>query len=118
MIIFQFLFFPYFPYNDLYYHDHFKLLGKKSIQYNKNKIKAHESAVRAMKWSHNDNWMVTADHKGIIKYWQSNMNNLKVIEGHKEAIRDLSCVQLRNLFYLFYLFFFYKSSHSIIYMNQ
>ncbi|PKC17023.1 WD40 repeat-like protein [Rhizophagus irregularis] len=53
-------------------------------------LQAHESAVRAMKWSHNDNWMVTADHKGIIKYWQSNMNNLKMIEGHKEAIRDLS----------------------------
>ncbi|CAG8557879.1 5565_t:CDS:10 [Funneliformis mosseae] len=43
-----------------------------------------------LQWSHNDNWMVTADHKGIIKYWQSNMNNLKMIEGHKEAIRDLS----------------------------
>ncbi|CAG8500749.1 2291_t:CDS:10 [Diversispora eburnea] len=53
-------------------------------------LQAHESAVRAMKWSHNDNWMVTADHKGIIKYWQSNMNNLKMFEGHKEAIRDLS----------------------------
>ncbi|CAG8525732.1 5341_t:CDS:10 [Paraglomus brasilianum] len=53
-------------------------------------LQAHESAVRAMKWSHDDNWMVTADHKGIIKYWQSNMNNLKMIEGHKEAIRDLS----------------------------
>ncbi|KAF0404154.1 WD40 repeat-like protein [Gigaspora margarita] len=53
-------------------------------------LQAHESAVRTMKWSHNDNWMVTADHKGVIKYWQSNMNNLKMIEGHKEAIRDLS----------------------------
>jgi polyadenylation factor subunit 2 len=42
-----------------------------------------------MKWSHNDDWMVTADHNGFIKYWQSNMNPLKVFQGHKEAIRDL-----------------------------
>jgi polyadenylation factor subunit 2 len=42
-----------------------------------------------MKWSHNDDWMVTADHHGFIKYWQSNMNPLKVFQGHKEAIRDL-----------------------------
>jgi len=42
-----------------------------------------------MIWSHNDNWMVTADHSGIIKYWQSNMNNLKAFQGHSEAIRDL-----------------------------
>lgn len=59
-----------------------------------------------MKWSHNDNWMVTADHKGIIKYWQSNMNNLKMIEGHKEAIRDLSCVILLFLTNNLYVFFF------------
>ncbi|CAG8466612.1 5503_t:CDS:10 [Ambispora leptoticha] len=61
-------------------------------------LQAHESAVRAMKWSHNDDWMVTADHKGIIKYWQSNMNNLKIINGHKEAIRDLSFAPTDNKF--------------------
>lgn len=53
-------------------------------------LQAHDSAVRAMRWSHNDNWMVTADHSGVIKYWQSNMNNLKMFQGHKEAIRDLT----------------------------
>ncbi|KAF9954294.1 hypothetical protein BGZ72_004684 [Mortierella alpina] len=53
-------------------------------------LQAHDTAVRAMKWSHNDEWMVTADHNGFIKYWQSNMNPLKVFQGHKEAIRDLS----------------------------
>jgi len=46
---------------------------------NKNNIKAHDTAVRSMIWSHNDNWMVTADHSGTIKYWQSNMNNLKYL---------------------------------------
>ncbi|CAO3591931.1 unnamed protein product [Absidia cylindrospora] len=53
-------------------------------------LQAHDSAVRAMDWSHNDNWMVTGDHSGIIKYWQSNMSNLKMFQAHKEAIRDLT----------------------------
>lgn len=53
-------------------------------------LKAHDSAVRAMIWSHNDQWMVTADHNGFIKYWQSNMNNIKVYQAHKESVRGLS----------------------------
>ncbi|ORZ09387.1 WD40-repeat-containing domain protein, partial [Lobosporangium transversale] len=53
-------------------------------------LQAHDTAVRAMKWSHNGDWMVTADHHGFIKYWQINMNPLKIFQGHKEAIRDLS----------------------------
>jgi polyadenylation factor subunit 2 len=43
-----------------------------------------------MVWSHNENWLVSGDHGGVIKYWQSNMNNVKVIHAHKEAVRDLS----------------------------
>lgn len=42
-----------------------------------------------MVWSHNDQWMVTADHAGFIKYWQSNMNNVKMYQGHKEPIRSI-----------------------------
>ena len=42
-----------------------------------------------MKWSHNDQWMITTDHAGFIKYWQSNMNNVKMYQGHKEPIRSL-----------------------------
>ncbi|KAL1920490.1 uncharacterized protein VTP21DRAFT_867 [Calcarisporiella thermophila] len=53
-------------------------------------LQAHDSAVRAMRWSHNDTWMVTGDHGGFIKYWQSNMNNLKVIQGHREPVRDIT----------------------------
>ena len=36
--------------------------------------------VRTMQWSHNDVWMVTGDHAGYIKYWQSNMNNVKMFQ--------------------------------------
>nr|KAG5689276.1 hypothetical protein BaRGS_005284 [Batillaria attramentaria] len=53
-------------------------------------LQAHDAAVRAMRWSHNDLWMVTADHAGYIKYWQSNMNNVKMYQGHKEPIRGVS----------------------------
>lgn len=50
---------------------------------------AHDSPVRTMVWSHNESWMVTGDHAGYVKYWQSNMNNVKMFQAHKEAIRGL-----------------------------
>eukprot|EP01126_Amoeba_proteus_P027459 TRINITY_DN2726_c0_g1_i13.p1 TRINITY_DN2726_c0_g1~~TRINITY_DN2726_c0_g1_i13.p1 ORF type:complete len:108 (-),score=10.09 TRINITY_DN2726_c0_g1_i13:148-471(-) len=56
--------------------------------------KAHDTAVRAMVWSHNENWMVTADHGGEIKYWQPNMNNVKQFTAHEV------------FFPTFYFFFF------------
>ena len=43
-------------------------------------LQAHDSPVRAMVWSHNDQWMVTGDHGGYVKYWQSNMNNVKMFQ--------------------------------------
>lgn len=42
-----------------------------------------------MHWSHNDNWMVTGDHSGFVKYWQSNMNNVRMFQAHKEAVRGI-----------------------------
>ena len=42
-----------------------------------------------MRWSHNDQWMITGDHAGFVKYWQTNMNNVKMYQGHKEPIRSL-----------------------------
>ncbi|KAI9101800.1 WD40-repeat-containing domain protein [Phlyctochytrium arcticum] len=53
-------------------------------------LQAHDKAVRTMIWSHNDTWLITGDDSGLIKYWQSNMNNLKVVQAHKETVRDLS----------------------------
>ena len=44
----------------------------------------------SFQWSHNDTWMVTGDHGGYIKYWQSNMNNVKMFQAHKEPVRDVS----------------------------
>ncbi|XP_058455532.1 pre-mRNA 3' end processing protein WDR33 [Malaya genurostris] len=53
-------------------------------------LQAHDVSVRTMVWSHNDNWMVTGDHSGFVKYWQSNMNNVKMFQAHKEPIRGIS----------------------------
>ena len=59
---------------------------------------AHDSPVRAMVWSHADNWLLSSDHGGYIKYWQSNMNNVKMYEAHKEPIRGLRlATQLQEL---------------------
>mmetsp|Transcript_18706 Transcript_18706/g.30748 ORF Transcript_18706/g.30748 Transcript_18706/m.30748 type:complete len:418 (+) Transcript_18706:90-1343(+) len=52
-------------------------------------LQAHDHPVRAMVWSHNEVWMVTGDHGGIIKYWQTNMNNVKAFQGHNESLRDI-----------------------------
>ncbi|XP_067139620.1 pre-mRNA 3' end processing protein WDR33 [Centruroides vittatus] len=53
-------------------------------------LQAHDSPVRCMVWSHSDVWMVTGDHSGYVKYWQSNMNNVKMFEAHKEPLRGIS----------------------------
>ena len=46
-----------------------------------------------MVWSVDANWMITADASGYIKYWQANMNNVKMFQGHKESIRGLTLVK-------------------------
>ncbi|KAM0792152.1 hypothetical protein ACM66B_004850 [Microbotryomycetes sp. NB124-2] len=53
-------------------------------------LQAHDSAVRAMEWSKSGDWLVSADNNGVIKYFQTNMNNLQVFQGHGESIRDVS----------------------------
>ncbi|MFH4975692.1 hypothetical protein AB6A40_002401 [Gnathostoma spinigerum] len=53
-------------------------------------LQAHDAAIRALKWSHNDQWLVSADHDGFVKYWQPNMNNVHMYQAHKdEPIRSL-----------------------------
>ncbi|KAK4192012.1 WD40-repeat-containing domain protein [Podospora australis] len=53
-------------------------------------MQAHDSAIRALAYSHSDDWLVSADHDGIIKYWQPNFNNVESIRGHPDPIRDLA----------------------------
>ncbi|KAI0602976.1 WD40-repeat-containing domain protein [Biscogniauxia sp. FL1348] len=53
-------------------------------------MQAHDVAIRALAYSHSDDWLLSADHDGIIKYWQPNFNNVQVIQGHHDPIRDLA----------------------------
>ncbi|KAL1124488.1 hypothetical protein AAG570_001114 [Ranatra chinensis] len=59
-------------------------------------LQAHDTPVRTMVWSHNEMWMVTADHAGYVKYWQSNMNNVKMFLAHQEAIRGIRYNNTQN----------------------
>jgi polyadenylation factor subunit 2 len=43
-----------------------------------------------MTWSHNEQWLVSGDHDGFVKYWQTNMNNVHMYQAHKdEPIRGV-----------------------------
>lgn len=45
-----------------------------------------------MVWSHDDQWLLSSDQGGFVKYWQTNMNNVKMYQAHKEAVRGLRLV--------------------------
>jgi polyadenylation factor subunit 2 len=53
-------------------------------------LQAHETELRSIIWSHDENWMLSGDQNGVVKYWQSNMNNLKALQAHDQTIRDLT----------------------------
>ncbi|KAI9675403.1 MAG: pre-mRNA cleavage and polyadenylation factor (CPF) complex subunit [Caeruleum heppii] len=53
-------------------------------------MQAHDSAIRATSYSHGDDWLLSADQDGIVKYWQPNFNNVKVLHAHDDPIRDLA----------------------------
>ena len=53
-------------------------------------MQAHDSAVRAAVWSHSDDWLVSAEQAGIVKYWQPNFNNVKSIQAHTDPVRDIA----------------------------
>lgn len=53
-------------------------------------MQAHEAAIRAIIYSNSDDWILSADHDGVVKYWQPNFSNVKVIQAHADAIRDLA----------------------------
>ena len=51
---------------------------------------AHDSAIRAAVYSHSEEWLISADHEGVVKFWQTNFNNVREVQAHSEAIRDLA----------------------------
>lgn len=67
-----------------------------------------------MMWSNNDSWMVTGDHNGYVKYWQSNMNNVKQYQAHKEPVRGIRYRNEHFLLYLLLLKVFLYFSMSVV----
>ena len=53
-------------------------------------MQAHDTAVRAVVYSHNDEWLLSSDQEGVVKYWQTNFNNVKEIKAHDGPVRDLA----------------------------
>lgn len=53
-------------------------------------MQAHDCAVRAVVYAHNDEWLLSADQDGFVKYWQTNFNNLKSFQAHNDPVRDLA----------------------------
>ncbi|KAK4938247.1 Polyamine N-acetyltransferase 1, partial [Elasticomyces elasticus] len=53
-------------------------------------MQAHDCAVRAAVYSHSNDWLVSSDQDGIVKYFQPNFNNVKVIQAHSDPVRDLA----------------------------
>lgn len=59
---------------------------------------AHDTAIRAAQYSHAGDWLLSADQDGVVKYWQPNFNNVKILESHTEAVRDLAYVYRTPLY--------------------
>lgn len=53
-------------------------------------MQAHDCAIRAMKYTHNDDWLLSADQDGVVKYWQTNFNNVKDVQAHNDPVRDIA----------------------------
>ncbi|KAF2862398.1 WD40 repeat-like protein [Piedraia hortae CBS 480.64] len=54
-------------------------------------MQAHDGGIRAMTYSHNNEWLLSGDQSGYIKYWQTNFNAVQQLIAHPNtAVRDIS----------------------------
>jgi polyadenylation factor subunit 2 len=53
-------------------------------------MQAHDSPIRAAVYSHNEEYLISADQEGLVKYWLPNFNNLKEFQAHEQTIRGLA----------------------------
>ncbi|KAI5959702.1 PFS2 [Candida theae] len=53
-------------------------------------MQAHESPILTMKYSNNDEWLLSGDQNGTVKYWQPNFNNVNNITAHSNGVRDIA----------------------------
>ena len=53
-------------------------------------MQAHDAAIRAVQYAHNDEWLISADQDGNVKYWQPNFNPVNAFRAHEDPVRDLA----------------------------
>jgi polyadenylation factor subunit 2 len=53
-------------------------------------LQAHDKGLRCAVFSHNGNFLFTADDAGLVRVFKSNMAPLRRLEAHREAVRGLS----------------------------
>ena len=52
-------------------------------------LQAHDQAVRSLVFSHSDEFLLSGDHGGTIKYWEPNFNCVKVVLAHDQPLRQV-----------------------------
>ena len=53
-------------------------------------LQAHNGPIRCAEFSNNDNWLLTGDDEGNVKYFQTTFNNLRSFQVHKEPVTSIS----------------------------
>lgn len=53
-------------------------------------MQAHDHAISAMAHSHSDEWLLSGDREGVVKFWQPNFNNLNILRAHDAMVRDIA----------------------------
>lgn len=53
-------------------------------------MQAHDNAICAITHSHSDDWLLSGDREGVVKFWQPNFNNLNILQAHTEVVRDIA----------------------------
>lgn len=53
-------------------------------------MQAHDLSIFLMSYSHNDEWLILGDQEGKLKFWQPNFNNVKIVDAHVDAVRDIA----------------------------
>lgn len=52
-------------------------------------LQAHDTAIRSMVFSHSDEFLLSGDHGGMVKYWHPNFNCVKVFQAHDQPLRQV-----------------------------
>lgn len=53
-------------------------------------MQAHEQPIRSLRYSHNDEWFLSGDQDGIVKFWQPNFNNVNIVNAHSQCVREIA----------------------------